>query len=512
MLHAHTTQRFRKAITPAKHWQKRDDPVRVLARKHQKAVARALMDAFDKIAALAVRPHGHVADMSHAQVMKEYDPNQPRDTHGEWTTEGDTVTAFHGTKQKNLKSILKNGLTLGNPHAFKGEEDRLYEGERGQSVYVASTEELARYYAFQNSTAPAVLELRIPKSEFAGYTHDKFFQPQPGSAAYTLKEIKPEWIVGGQYFPKGMYSNATPIKVQKSDNHVTWWMVIDAPEDVEKATPLAGERGGLQVQITQPTSQEIQVLLKAAMDAVAAAGAEVAKETAAKVYGSLGSTAAEKFMAQWQDFMTDQIKEVTQEVQASIQQVVSAGAHAGLGPDVTARDIRDMIGLTSKQQSYVDSYRTALENLDSNALTRALRNTQNDERVSEAIESGDPLDPEVIDRYVQRYAESWRNYRTEMIARTELITANNAGARAGIDELIGNGIFGRTDMRRYWLVAMDEDTCPICLSIPELNPDGVGMDEDFDSDDGPVFAPTVHPNCRCSIAYRVVPQEDSLSA
>lgn len=41
--------------------------------------------------------------------------------------------------------------------------------------------------------------------------------------------------------------------------------------------------------------------------------------------------------------------------------------------------------------------------------------------------------------------------------------------------------------------------CPICLSIIDNNPDGVGLDEEFDSDDGPIDAPPGHPNCRCSI-------------
>lgn len=42
--------------------------------------------------------------------------------------------------------------------------------------------------------------------------------------------------------------------------------------------------------------------------------------------------------------------------------------------------------------------------------------------------------------------------------------------------------------------------CEICLSIPDMNPDGVGVDEPFESIDGPMDdPPDPHPACRCSV-------------
>lgn len=627
-LHAHTTQRFRKAITPAHHWQRRNDRVRVVARRHQKAVAAKFVEALNKIADAATHLHGHTRDMSHAQVMKDGPPDEPRDEHGRWTEGGsslpmDEVSRMGRAKEQGFDTSTK--YYHGSSASFSEFKSSTDESGAGAGVYITADPQVASSYtnhaegaqvypllvrgklATQDDLRANGIGVLSPvgadrdKLKGLGFTGIQFsnvglvwdpkdirsvhagFDPAAIDSSHLLKaqvmkEFDPDqprddqgrWVYGGAALThlsdaaaKNEYKSSGGFELGNSQGH------IGVYENHRRANsrgaargkgtstkythlPLGGKAGGgksithdtalamvtehgikensgrtwtditggfkkatnpgaLEVHVTTPTPNEIQVLLRPAMEAVAAAAAEVAQETASEIAAKLGPTAAENFMAQWQDYMTGQIKAITDEVQASVQQIVSAGANAGLGPGTTARDIRDLIGLTERQQGYVDSYRTALENLDSNALTRALRNTRNDNAVQEAIDLDRALSADRIDSMVARYATTWRNYRADMIARTELITANNAGARAGIDEAINSGLFGRGEMRRYWLVAMDEDTCPICLSIPELNPEGVGMDEDFDSDDGPVFAPTVHPNCRCSIAYRAVLAQDEPS-
>jgi len=41
----------------------------------------------------------------------------------------------------------------------------------------------------------------------------------------------------------------------------------------------------------------------------------------------------------------------------------------------------------------------------------------------------------------------------------------------------------------------------VCQSVAERNPDGVGLDEDFESEDGPQDDPPIHPRCRCTVEY-----------
>lgn len=43
--------------------------------------------------------------------------------------------------------------------------------------------------------------------------------------------------------------------------------------------------------------------------------------------------------------------------------------------------------------------------------------------------------------------------------------------------------------------------CDHCLSVVDANPEGVPFGEQFDSDEGPVDAPPMHPNCRCSLEF-----------
>jgi len=87
--------------------------------------------------------------------------------------------------------------------------------------------------------------------------------------------------------------------------------------------------------------------------------------------------------------------------------------------------------------------------------------------------------------------------RAMMIARTETIIANNAGAMVGYrsarDDL---GIV----VKKEWL--MGEGACPICEANAAQGP--IDLDEDFESDDD---APPAHPNCRCAIAPVVIDDE-----
>lgn len=455
--HAHTTRRFRKAIMPARHWQKRSDLVRVTQRRHQKIVASKLKTALDHIAALAVRLHGHVT------IVKEdwSEDDHPRDEHGMWT-DGSELTITHVETGSTAKVVYDSeGKVL----ITAVQTPTAQRGKGGAHAVMLKVENLLDKH---NLTA------------------------RLNATALYEDDITPEGL--SRLYAQHGFKHTNKNKIE----------MVRLPV-VKKAAPAPLPDQGLQVNVTMPTAHEIQAQLKLVYDALAVAAQEVAEKTASQIARDISAAAAEKFLEEWQSYMTGQIQQVTAEIQASVQQVMSAGAYAGLPPSTVARDVRDMIGLTEQQQGYVESYRASLENLEGNALDRVLRSTGADGRVSSAFDSGEPLPDDYIDRLVSRYAENWRNYRADMIARTELITANNEGARAGMESVIDSGTFERGDVRRYWLVAMDEDTCPLCLSIPELNPDGVGMDEDFDSDEGSIFAPTAHPNCRCSIAYRNVP-------
>ena len=66
-------------------------------------------------------------------------------------------------------------------------------------------------------------------------------------------------------------------------------------------------------------------------------------------------------------------------------------------------------------------------------------------------------------------------------------------------QAVDRGAFPAEAVTRNW--QLGDAPCPVCESIPDNNPDGVGVDESFESDDGPVDDPPVHPHCECSVEY-----------
>jgi hypothetical protein len=189
--------------------------------------------------------------------------------------------------------------------------------------------------------------------------------------------------------------------------------------------------------------------------------------------------------------------------QRTTANLLDLGIRRGFSADELARDAKQSIGLTERQARAVANFRTMLETNDPAALDRMLRDRRFDPSINGAILEGEPLDDARIDRMVARYAERMRAYRAKTIARTETMNAANAAKRNMWEQAIKRGVAGRNEVRRFWLVNLDERTCLACASVPMMNPDGVGMDEQYATLDGPVDGPTLHPNCRCSEAFSI---------
>jgi hypothetical protein len=196
----------------------------------------------------------------------------------------------------------------------------------------------------------------------------------------------------------------------------------------------------------------------------------------------------------------DLIQQLDREARDSIAEIILAGAQTGLGPDEIVEDIRSLIGLTDRQARAVMNYQRMLYELDPDALVRRLRNTEHDQAVQDALDSGESLSDTAIAQMTADYAENYLDYRAETIARTEATRAANAGLQDAYAQAIDRGALPVEAVTQFWEVALDEKTCEICLSIPDMNPDGVGIGEPFESIDGQQDAPPdPHPSCRCSL-------------
>ena len=90
--------------------------------------------------------------------------------------------------------------------------------------------------------------------------------------------------------------------------------------------------------------------------------------------------------------------------------------------------------------------------------------------------------------------------RAELIARTETMTAANAGQQEAWDQAVEDG-FLTGEEKQEWITTPDDKLCPICT---DMDGEQVGLDEQFDVDGDLIDAPPAHPNCRCTIGL-VVP-------
>jgi len=182
------------------------------------------------------------------------------------------------------------------------------------------------------------------------------------------------------------------------------------------------------------------------------------------------------------------IQRISTNTREAIRNAVDASFIAGANPLSTARDFRNTIGLTPKQEQAVRNYRSYLENLDPVALERLLRDKRFDSTIERAIDQEQPLTKKQIDRFVKRYRERYIKYRSEVIARTEALRATSVGEYTGLSQGVATGAIDRERVKRFW-VHSQTGVRDAHLAIPKLNPDGVFIDQPFQTPLGPLLYP-----------------------
>lgn len=103
-----------------------------------------------------------------------------------------------------------------------------------------------------------------------------------------------------------------------------------------------------------------------------------------------------------------------------------------------------------------------------------------------------------------KYAARQHRYRGQMIARTELSFAYNAGGYYGIKQAQEQELIG--EVKKIWCTSATERVCEICSA---LEGKALAMDEEFDfktklTEPGIKLRPPAHPHCMCTVMYREV--------
>lgn len=170
------------------------------------------------------------------------------------------------------------------------------------------------------------------------------------------------------------------------------------------------------------------------------------------------------------------IQNITNDQLAFVRDVVSRASMGEFTPMQAAqvfRQMEDGMGLTVQQSEWVENFR---QRRITDEMARGRTYEDAEARSAKAT---------------QRYADRVYRYRTETIARTEIMRASNEGRNQAWQQGIEGGWIAPDSLKK-WSVELDGRECSICRPLGDLPP--IPINASF-----PMGDPPVHPNCRCTV-------------
>ena len=187
-------------------------------------------------------------------------------------------------------------------------------------------------------------------------------------------------------------------------------------------------------------------------------------------------------------FFNDDADDIAEDLE-SVFRTAGTAALAQVGSQAITNEVNDravewarehaaeLAGLTDNEDYSLDSATRAMLR---GTIVKGLTDNIGADAIAEAIK--------------ETYAFS--DERAELIAMTEIASANSLGALAGYEEAQRSGV----RLGKSWLIL--EDACEICHENEDAGV--IELDEAFPSGD---LAPPAHPNCRCVLVPEVDGEE-----
>lgn len=331
---------------------------------------------------------------------------------------------------------------------------------------------------------------------------------------------------------EGKIARAVQALLDAASENLDIKVLIDALQSGSADKVLAIVDAALDAAQAAMNGQILQGLQDAAWDAGIATALALPGKAAPLVRAEFNFDRLSPNLVRWlQDYDLGLIRQINDTTKESIRDILVANISAGKPPAAQARQIKETIGLTTRQAKAVTNYRKELEGFHTKrsaagwglgkgpdkvnghsvfrpgpdgkpkdgVLERRLRDLRYDSSLTSAMATKKPIPPAKIDAMVAAYAKRYRAYRATTIARTESMRTTNAGILESWRQAIEKGIFSEDLIRRRWIVTKDERTCAICAPIPGMNPEhGVKFAQPFATPVGPVMSGPVHPSCRCT--------------
>lgn len=216
---------------------------------------------------------------------------------------------------------------------------------------------------------------------------------------------------------------------------------------------------------------------------------------------------------------------VLEDQRALVRQLLTRGMASGINPRQTALDLvgrvgetgrrtGGVVGLTAQQAQFVANVRQQLASGDPAQMAEYFGRKRRDKRldgiVTRAIKAGQPVAPADVEKIAARYADRLLALRGEMIARTESITAMNAGREDAFRQQIEAGRLAPENVTGTWSAtgddrtrhshqAMNNQVRP--FGVPFQTPTGALLR--FPGDTSLGAGPEEIIGCRCTKHYRV---------
>ena len=190
------------------------------------------------------------------------------------------------------------------------------------------------------------------------------------------------------------------------------------------------------------------------------------------------------------------ITEIVDDQIEMVKQQLTNGLELGNNPRTTALDligrynpatktrVGGTVGLTTQQSGWINKARNELLELDSNYLTRQLRDKRFDSIVRSAIENKEPLTKAQIDNAITQMQNRALKYRGDVIARTESINALRAGQFQAVEQALEVGELDEQDASKSWDSTFDKRTREDHLMMEAKYKEGIPIDEAYVFPDG----------------------------
>lgn len=189
----------------------------------------------------------------------------------------------------------------------------------------------------------------------------------------------------------------------------------------------------------------------------------------------------------------------------AIQAIMGRAFSEGLPPRVSARFLHGIMGLRHDWAQAPMNLAAELRAGHAAAATARRLDAATKAQIRSRIGAGTVTD-EFVDEVVETYEHALRRRRALDVARTEGLRSANAGQQESFVDAQRQGVLPQT-ARRLVVVTADDRLRETHAAVPDMNLDGVPIDEPFDTPFGALMYPPWEPLCRCGIALLPNPRQ-----